>query len=171
MTMRAAILVSVFLAAGLTALAPSGALAQQKTVKECDAEYASNKAAIQGSGTLKKDFVAACRAGTETIPTAAPVPPVTAPAPKPMAAPVKPMAAPMAAPSATTAPTGANQYATDAQAKGRCPAGTVVWVNLKSKVYHFAGSKDYGTTKSGAYMCETDATAAGDRAAKNEKHP
>src|SRR4051794_22847440 len=41
----------------------------------------------------------------------------------------------------------------------------------KSKVYHFAGTKAYGTTKQGAYMCERDAIAAGDRAPKNEKHP
>src|SRR5580700_6380416 len=33
------------------------------------------------------------------------------------------------------------------------------------------GRRDYGNTKQGAYMCETDAKAAGDRAAKNEKHP
>ena len=38
-------------------------------------------------------------------------------------------------------------------------------------VFHFAGHKDYGTTKSGAYMCEGDATSQGMRAAKNEKHP
>jgi len=44
-------------------------------------------------------------------------------------------------------------------------------VNTKSGVYHFAGRLDYGNTKQGAYMCEADAKAAGDRAAKNEKHP
>jgi hypothetical protein len=49
--------------------------------------------------------------------------------------------------------------------------GTVVWVNTKSKVYHFANSRNYGKTKSGAYMCEAQATATGNRAAKNEKHP
>jgi hypothetical protein len=46
-----------------------------------------------------------------------------------------------------------------------------VWVNVDSKVYHFAGNKNYGTTKSGAYMCEKDTASAGFRAAKNEKHP
>src|SRR5262249_11714383 len=82
-----------------------------------------------------------------------------------------------AAPAATTprtttaTPTGAGQFPTEAQAKARCPSDTVVWVNLDSKVYHFAGTRNYGTTKSGAYMCERDATAAGSRAAKNEKRP
>jgi hypothetical protein len=47
----------------------------------------------------------------------------------------------------------------------------VVWVNNNSGVYHLPGTHSYGHTKEGAYMCEADAKAAGDRAAKNEKHP
>jgi hypothetical protein len=47
----------------------------------------------------------------------------------------------------------------------------VVWVNLKSKIYHFAGYKNYGTTEHGAYMCEKQATTDGFRASKNEKRP
>jgi hypothetical protein len=68
-------------------------------------------------------------------------------------------------------PTKANEFTTEAQAKARCPSGTVVWVNTKSSIYHFAGTRDYGTTKRGAYMCEADTSANGYRAAKNEKHP
>jgi hypothetical protein len=30
----------------------------------------------------------------------------------------------------------------------------VVWVNTKSNIYHFAGRRDYGNTKQGAYMCQ-----------------
>ena len=33
------------------------------------------------------------------------------------------------------------------------------------------GRRNYGHTKEGAYMCEADAKAAGNRAAKDEKHP
>src|SRR5207247_10847101 len=51
------------LAGALIASADSS-LAQQKTVKECDAEWQANKAAIQASGKTKKDYVAACRQGT-----------------------------------------------------------------------------------------------------------
>ena len=80
----------------------------------------------------------------------------------PAAAPAKPRVA---------APTGAGGFAADAQAKAHCPADTVVWVNTKSGIYHFAGTHNYGTTKQGTYMCEADAKAAGDRAAENEKHP
>ena len=75
------------------------------------------------------------------------------------------------APAPAAATTGANQYTSEAQAKARCPADTVVYVNLKSKIYHFAGHKDYGNLKNGAYMCEKDTVGAGARAAKNEKHP
>jgi hypothetical protein len=39
-----------------------------------------------------------------------------------------------------------------------------------SKIYHFAGHKDYGNLKNGAYMCEKDTAGAGARAAKSEKH-
>ena len=54
------------------------ATAAVKTVSQCDAEYAANKAAIRASGQTKKDFVAACRAGNETIPQG------TAAAPRPL---------------------------------------------------------------------------------------
>jgi hypothetical protein len=60
-------------------------------------------------------------------------------------------------PIATTPPTGANQFATEAQAEGRCPSDIVVWANTKSKVYHFSGYKNNGETKEGAYMFERDA--------------
>ncbi|MGB7779198.1 MAG: hypothetical protein WBL77_21275, partial [Pseudolabrys sp.] len=82
-----------------------------------------------------------------------------------------PPAATTGARTATTTPTGANQYASEGQARFRCGSGTVVWANLDSKIYHFTGYKEYGKTKSGAYMCEQDATGQGLRAAKNEKHP
>jgi hypothetical protein len=67
--------------------------------------------------------------------------------------------------------TGAGEFATDAQARGRCPSDNVVWVNTITHVYHFAGTRKYGNTKQGAYMCEADAKAAGDRASKTERHP
>ena len=170
----------------LAALAYSPASAQQaKTAAQCNADYAANKAAIQASKLKKKDFVASCRAGNEVIPGAAAAAPASAaPAPAPVqtAAPAQtpapsstlnPFARRKVAPPVATAgaPVAANQYASATQAEGRCPGATIVWVNTKSGVYHFAGTKNYGTTKAGAYMCENDATAAGDRASKQEKHP
>ena len=61
-------------------IALSGQPAFAKTVKQCDADYAANKDAIKASGQTKKDYVAACRAGTAAAPTAAAPTPV-APAP------------------------------------------------------------------------------------------
>ena len=77
--------------------------------------------------------------------------------PKPASAPMKPAAR----------PTGAGEFSSEAEAKARCPSDTVVWVNTKSHIYHYAGTRSYGTTKQGAYMCEADASAAGDRASKS----
>src|ERR1700677_1433880 len=154
--------------AGLIAvlLPLSTAPASAKTAAQCNADYAANKASIKASGQTKKAYVAACRADTTGTPVGAPPPPATA-AP----APIAPAPAPVTPRPQTVGATGAGQFATDTQARARCPSDTVVWVNTKSSIYHFAGKRDYGNTKQGAYMCEADAKAAGDRAAKNEKHP
>ena len=144
--------------------------AAKKTVKECRAEWRANKAANQAKGITEKAYVAQCRAG-ESAAQPAPLPSTkTKTTITPAAPPARSSARPAPAPAAT-APAGAYQYATEAQAKARCGSGTVVWANLNSKIFHFAGHKDYGNTKSGAYMCERDATSQGMRAAKNEKHP
>ena len=66
----------------------------------------------------------------------------------------------------------ANQYTTEAKARSHCSAGdTVVWANTRSKIYHFQGTANYGTTVAGAYMCESNSVSEGMRAAKNETHP
>ena len=63
----------------------------------------------------------------------------------------------------------ADQFSTEGDARAHCGGQTVVWVNTKSHVYHFAGSKNYGQTKHGAFMCRADADRAGTfRAAKKE---
>lgn len=113
------------------------ASAQQKTAKQCNDEWSANKASIQASGKTKRVFVAECRGV-----------PVVARAP-------------------AAAPAGKDQYATEAEAKASCPSDAVVWVNLKSGVYHVSGSRNYGQTKQGAYMCEKDSLGAGFHAPKN----
>jgi hypothetical protein len=161
-------------------LALSGpALSQQKTVKACQDEWRANKNANQAAGITEKAYVDKCRAGgaaatpTPTTPAATTTPAAPAPKPATAAAPAAPASVPAAkrAAAAATAPAGANEFPAEAQAKVHCPTDTVVWANLDSKIYHFSGNKDYGTTKKGAYMCEKDAMAQGGRAAKNEKHP
>ena len=52
-------------------------------------------------------------------------------------------------PPSTTAPSNApaihaDQFSSEADAKAHCLSGTtVVWMNSKSGIYHFAGSRDY----------------------------
>ena len=140
-----------------------------KTAKECRTEWRANKADNEAKGITEKQYVEQCRTGRVTAAPIPPPAPAATPAPARAPAPATTIATPP--PAAATAPTGAGQYRTEAEAKGHCPADSVVWVNLKSKIYHFAGTKSYGTTKEGAYMCEREAVTQGDRASKREKHP
>jgi hypothetical protein len=153
-------------------------VAQQKTVKACQDEWRANKAANQASGITEKAYVAQCRTGASPAQTTA------APAAPPPPAPPPAGAPPTSAPSPTTAsrpagpaptpgrenPVALNEFSTEAQAKARCPTDTVVWANLPSKIYHYSGTRFYGETKNGAYMCERDTAAAGMRPAK-KTHP
>jgi hypothetical protein len=156
-----------------------GAASGQKSAKECNDEWKTDKASIQASGKTKKVYVAECRGLATASPTAAPpaqssapstAPPPTAPAPT-ATSPAPRSRATRAAPESGTAAPAAGQYASEAEAKATCFGDTVVWANLNTKVYHYAGGRSYGKTKKGAYMCERSTEAAGIRAAKNEKRP
>lgn len=71
---------------------------------------------------------------------------------------------------ASRASTGsADQFASEPLAQAHCTGDSVVWVNLRSKAYHLKGTKFYGHTKSGAYMCQKDANAGGMHATQGEK--
>jgi hypothetical protein len=59
------------------------------------------------------------------------------------------------------------EFPSEQEAQRHCPADTVVWLNLRSGVYHFKGERWYGRTRSGAYVCEKEADEAGDRATRN----
>ncbi|HLH96464.1 MAG TPA: hypothetical protein VKW08_15215 [Xanthobacteraceae bacterium] len=167
--------------AAAPAAAPAAAAPATKTVKACQDEWRANKDAYQAGGVTEKAYVDKCRAGQTVAipgtpapgtPTASAPPAATAPAAKPggtsAAAPPPARSAPTNAPRPATS---GNEFTAEAQAKAHCPTDTVVWANLDTKVYHFSGTRNYGTTKEGAYMCERDALAQGVRAAKNEKHP
>jgi hypothetical protein len=150
---------------------PAAAPTPTKTVKACQDEWRANKAAYQAAKVTEKAYVNKCRAG-EAVALPTPPAPVPTTAPTTAAPAPTPPSTPAIKPSPTvTTPAGAGQFPTEAQAKSQCPADLVVWVNLTSKIYHFAGHKRYGTTKAGAYMCEKEATAQGFRASKTEKRP
>lgn len=61
------------------------------------------------------------------------------------------------------------EYAIENDAKTACATDSVVWVNPKSKAYHIQGSRDYGKTKRGAYMCEKEGLKAGFHPVKGQK--
>lgn len=135
---------------------------QKMLMKTCNDSAKTQKL----TGDARKTFMSQCLSGKTTASSAAPLAsPTTAPT-----APVTNAVAPgAAAPAGTVLKAG--QFSTDTQAKAHCPADIAVWVNTDTKIYHFAGTSDYGKTKGGAYMCRGDADKAGDHAAKNEKAP
>ena len=45
----------------------------------------------------------------------------------------------------------------------RCPNEMVVWLPVPGNVFIRKGNPGYGTTQRGAYICEHDAIAAGNR--------
>lgn len=67
----------------------------------------------------------------------------------------------------TTATHAPQHFKTEAEAKSSCGSQPVVWANTSSHTLHAAGSKYFGKTKHGAYMCETTAMQSGYHMAKN----
>jgi hypothetical protein len=63
-----------------------------------------------------------------------------------------------------------NQFASEAKARSNCGTDPVVWVNMRSHRYYSVGSRGYGSTEHGAFMCRAQAKRTGlFRAAKNEQ--
>ena len=73
------------------------------------------------------------------------------------------------APAGNAMPGGAGNppgFPDEASAKAHCGTDEVVWLNLKSHIYHEKGTQFYGHTKQGEYACRKEADAAGDRNSK-----
>jgi hypothetical protein len=162
-----------------TAAAPSGG---QSVMKICASRWKDAKAAGTTGGLTWPKFLAQCRAGqTSTASSSGGFAPAPAPAPAPPPAPASQSgslfpwwqsSAPASAPSPNVgAPSAlqAGQYTTELAARARCPSDAVVWVNTPTRIYHYSGTRYYGQTHRGAYMCEADARAAGYRAARNRQ--
>ncbi len=145
-----------FLAAGTAfAQAPAGAPAGSTGLCK-DGTYsssASKSGACRGHKGVETWYAAAAPAAMKAAPAAAaaPAPAMKAAAPEPA----------MKAAAPTTAMAPAKPAATPAAMAPGGGAGQV-WVNTASKVYHCQGDKYYGKTKTGSYMSESAAIAAGD---------
>ena len=123
-------------AAALIALgvALGGSAANAESVmKQCGDQWLAAKAAGTTNGETWPQFLSRCRAqlkagaaapSTAAAPAPAAPPPTmhTVPAPPPTQTGLAP------APAVAPAPTGAGEFATEQQARARCPSDTVVWV-------------------------------------------
>jgi hypothetical protein len=52
-------------------------------------------------------------------------------------------------------------YRTEADAKSHCGSDEVLWANTSSHALHDPGTKYYGKTKHGGYVCKDMAVNAG----------
>ncbi|TWB27709.1 hypothetical protein [Nitrospirillum bahiense] len=59
------------------------------------------------------------------------------------------------------------KHYSDPAAAAKVCKSPVVWVNPASAIYHLQGSRYYGTTKDGFYMCQKAAESAGNRQAES----
>jgi hypothetical protein len=67
----------------------------------------------------------------------------------------------------TAASATVHRFKTEASAKDHCPGDTVVWGSSRS--IHFGkGSRYYGNSKGAAYVCASEALAAGWREARHK---
>jgi hypothetical protein len=164
------------------ACAGSTAAKAESVMAACASQWKQAQAAEATGGETWPQFLAQCRTreSSAAAPSSGTFAPAPAPAPVPAPAPASqsgslfpwwqpsaPASTPATNASAPSAPR-AGEYTTELAARASCPSDTVVWVNTPSRVYHYSGTHYYGHTKRGAYMCEANARAAGNRAARKE---
>jgi hypothetical protein len=82
----------------------------------------------------------------------------TAPAPTQQNQPLRSTATPTGHPASSAR---VQLYKTEADAKSHCGSDAVVWGNTSSHVLHDPGTKYYGKTKRGGYVCKGMAVNAG----------
>jgi hypothetical protein len=161
---------------GSTASSNASAPARGSSVmKECAGQWKDAKAAGTTGGLSWPQFLSQCRSRQGSVAAApsggfAPAPaPAPAPTPNAQSGAQFPWWRPSSPASNAGSALGVGQYTTELQARAQCPSATVVWVNAPTGIYHYSGTRYYGQTRKGAYMCEADARAAGYRAARNRQ--
>jgi hypothetical protein len=148
----------------------------QSVMKMCAGQWKDAKAAGTTAGQTWPQFLSQCRARqTSTASSSGGFAPAPAPAPASQSGSLFPwwqQSAPSSAPASNVGAPSAlqgGQYTTELAARARCPSDTVVWVNMPTRIYHYSGTRYYGHTLKGGYMCEADARSAGYRAARNRQ--
>jgi len=148
----------------------------RSVMRVCASQWKDAKAAGTTGGQSWPQFLAQCRTrqGSAAAPSGG-LAPASAPAPAPAPAsqsgslfPWWQQSAPASTAGATATPR-AGEYTTELAARARCPSDTVVWANTPTRIYHYTGTRYFGHTRNGAYMCEADARAAGYRASRNRQ--
>lgn len=176
MTIKSRVFLLLWTALAFAAVAPSplgaqtATQSQQDLKKSCNAEAKTQKL----KGDARKSFLNDCLNGAAAGGTQSPSQNTAqAPAKSPSQAPSSgtSQSAKPSGQQTAAAPSAAGQFTSEGDANRRCPSDRVVWANTASHIYHYGGTKDYGNTKQGAYMCQQDADRAGFRAAKNETAP
>ncbi|MBC7752399.1 MAG: hypothetical protein H7Z73_11925 [Candidatus Saccharibacteria bacterium] len=130
---------------------------------------ANKQGACRGHKGIK-DWYGSAASGAATVGATAAV---TTPAVQPTSVPEKkgmfsflnkkPATSPTAAPTTTTTTTATTTTQTAPKAVAAGGGVGQVWVNSDSNVYHCQSSQWYGKTKTGSYMTEAAAKAAGAR--------
>ncbi len=145
------------------AAAPKAATGSAGATGQCkDGSYttaASKQGACRGHQGVATWYAAAATTAPAQATPAPATPASAAQAPQPIAQPAPAPVATRAAPAYTPPAPQAKPMPTPVGGGG--PG--LVWVNTPSNVYHCYGTRFYGTTKSGRYMTEADAKAAGAR--------
>ena len=148
----------------------------QSVMRLCASQWKDAKAAGTTAGQTWPQFLSQCRARqTSTTSSSGGFAPAPAPAPASQSGSLFPWWQQSASSSAAASNVGApsalraGQYPTELAARARCPSDTVVWVNTPTLIYHYSGTRYYGHTLKGAYMCEADARTGGYRAARNRQ--
>ena len=148
----------------------------QERMKSCAQQWDAMKAANRTGGQSYRDFQKGCLSRQGSSSTTASAPATKTTPPRSAKRESVPSTVGSGGPTSTMPPQSVDRWRANtsgqrstAQSARNCGSDQVVWANPSTKVYHFSGSRFFGHTKEGTYMCLSESEREGYRAAKNEK--